>query len=75
MIPENIYTLQWVASWNSQEKGGVLGLCSLEFKTHGGFSSEIPDGEDSDSLLEIIDLITFLLNFVNQANTQPQKQD
>lgn len=59
MTPENIHTLPWMASWNFQENGGVLGL---DYRRHrgrgnavwnskhwGDFSSEFPEGEDNES--------------------------
>jgi len=33
VIPENIHTIPWAASWNSEGEGGFLGL---EFRRRGG---------------------------------------
>ena len=52
VIPENIHTLQWAASWNSKGEGfldwnsediGEGGYAVWNSKHMGGFSSEFPE--------------------------------
>ena len=75
MIPENIHTLQWAASWNFKGEGfldwnsediGEGGYAVWNSKHMGGFSSEFPE-KIAKSSCEIADLLPFLV--VNQART------
>ena len=55
-----------------------MGVTQLEFQSYWGegFSSEFPEGEDSESfkaLLEIADL-NFCKSFVNQARTDDRSR-
>ena len=54
MISENIHTIPWAASWNSEEEGGFLGL---EFRRLGGVTQfGIPKAWGGVSALNSVNL-------------------
>jgi len=70
VIPENIHTLPWGASWNSKGEGvggwtGILNAWASyavwASKHWKGFSSKFPERKMAKPLFEFVDLLTFLV--------------